>query len=99
MMTRMMPGLARLLMLVLVTPAGAQGPRTIRIAVEFRQTAEQSREAVGGGGSVIITERSRLHPRAGVGADGIERRVRRVAGVFTLVCRTASCPATGSGCG
>jgi hypothetical protein len=81
----MMPGLVLLLMLVLVAPAEAQGPRNIRIAVEFRQTAEQSREAVGGGGSVIITERGRLHPRAGVGADGIERRVRRSTGVFTLV--------------
>jgi type II/III secretion system protein len=85
MMTRVMRRLVLLLMLVLVAPAEAQGPRHIRIAVEFRQTAEQSREAVGGGGSVIITERGRLHPRAGAGADGIERRVRRSTGVFTLV--------------
>jgi type II/III secretion system protein len=85
MIARMTPGLVLLVVLVLVAPAQAQGPGNIRIAVEFRQAAEQSRDAVGGSGSAIITERGRRRPRAGVGADGIERRVRRSTGVFTLV--------------
>jgi hypothetical protein len=47
------------------------------VAVEFRQTAEQSREGVQG----------TVRPRTGVGlgVESSERRVRRSSGVFTLV--------------
>jgi hypothetical protein len=76
---------ALLLLAVLVPPAAAQAPRNIRVAVDFRQTAEQGRDAVQGGGSVIITERGNVRPRAGIGAESTERRVRRSTGIFTLV--------------
>jgi hypothetical protein len=82
-------GVRRWLVLALVVglaiPGAAQGPRQIRVAVDFRQTAEQSRDTVRGGGSVIITERGSARPRAGVGAESTERRVRRSSGIFTLV--------------
>jgi hypothetical protein len=75
-----------LLLAVFVTaPAGAQGLPTIRVAVEFQQTAAQSRDAVQGSGSVIITERGSVRPRGGLGADSTERRIRRSSGIFTLV--------------
>jgi Bacterial type II and III secretion system protein len=78
-------GLALALVVALSVPAAAQGPRQIRVAVDFRQTTEQSRDAVHGGGSVIITERGSVRPRAGVGAESTERRIRRSSGIFTLV--------------
>jgi Bacterial type II and III secretion system protein len=77
--------LALALVVVLSVPAGAQGSRQIRVAVDFRQTTEQSRDAVQGGGSVITTERGGVRPRAGVGAESTERRIRRSSGIFTLV--------------
>ena len=76
---------ALLLLAVLAAPAGAQGSRNIRVAVDFRQTAEQGRDAVQGGGSVIITERGGVRPGAGGGVESTERRVRRSTGIFTLV--------------
>jgi Bacterial type II and III secretion system protein len=63
----------------------AQGGGQVRVSVEFRQTTEQSRDAVQGGGSVIITERGSVRPRAGMGAESAQRRVRRSSGIFTLV--------------
>jgi Bacterial type II and III secretion system protein len=77
--------LALALVVALSTPAAAQGSRQIRIAVDFRQTTEQSRDAVQGGGSVIITERGGVRPRASMGAEGTARRIQRSSGVFTLV--------------
>jgi hypothetical protein len=79
-----------LLGVLLAVPAGAQSGRHIRVALDFRQTAEQSRDAVQGGGSVIftergITERGAAPPRGGIGVESTERRVRRSTGVFTLV--------------
>ena len=76
---------ALLLLAVLAAPAGAQGSRNIRVAVDFRQTAEQGRDTVQGGGSVIITERGGVRPGAGGGVESTERRVRRSTGIFTLV--------------
>ena len=73
------------LVLSLVVPGAAQGTRQIRVAMDFRQTAEQSRDTVQGRGSVIITERGSARPRAGVGAESTERQVRRSSRVFTLV--------------
>jgi hypothetical protein len=79
--------LALLLLLLAISSASvaAQSPRQIRIAVDFRQSVEQSRDAVQGGGSVIITERGSARPRGGVGAESTEQRVRRSSGIFTLV--------------
>ena len=76
---------ALLLLAVLAAPAGAQGSRNIRVAVDLRQTAEQGRDAEQGGGSVIITERGGVRPGAGGGVESTERRVRRSTGIFTLV--------------
>jgi hypothetical protein len=69
--------IAASLLIVLAASAMAQGPRNIRVAVEFRQTAEQSRDGIQG----------TVRPRTGVGlgVESTERRVRRSSGVFTLV--------------
>jgi hypothetical protein len=85
MRTHRRPCLALLLLVLASTPVTAQSSRQIRVAVDFRQSVEQSRDAVKGGGSVIITERGSARPRAGVGAESTERRVRRSSGIFTLV--------------
>ena len=74
-----------LLVLLLAWPAAGQSSRQIRVSVEFRQTSEQSRGAVQGGGGVIITERGSVQPRAGVGAESTQRRVQRSTGIFTLI--------------
>ena len=55
-----------LIALVLALPAAAQAPRQIRVAVEFRQASQQSRDAVQGSGGVIITEGGQVQPQAGV---------------------------------
>ena len=82
-------GVRRFTLLLVLRPcrgrAAAQSSRQIRVSVEFRQTSEQSRDAVQGGGGVIITERGSAQPRAGVGAESTQRRVQRSSGVFTLV--------------
>ena len=70
---RRLLGLA--LLVALAAPVPAQGPRTIRVAVEFQQRGAQSREAVQG----------TVRPRPGVGIESTDRRVRRSTGVFTLV--------------
>ena len=71
----MRPLIALALLAVLALPAQAQSPRNIRVAVEFRQTGEQSRDAL----------RGTVRPRAGVGVESTDRRVRRSTGVFTIV--------------
>jgi hypothetical protein len=82
-MRRLLP-LLPLLVLLVALPAAAQSSRQIRVAVEFRQATQQSRDAVQGGG-VITTERGQPRGRAGAGAESTERRVQRSSGVFTLV--------------
>lgn len=84
-MTLSLRWLALLMLAISSTSVAAQSPRQIRVAVDFRQSVEQSRDAVQGGGSVIITERGSVRPRGGVGAESTERRVRRSSGIFTLV--------------
>jgi hypothetical protein len=74
-----------LLLLVMAVSAVAQTPRQIRVALDFRQTAEQTLDGVQGGGSVIITERDGVRPQGGVGVGSVEHRVRRSRGIFTLV--------------
>ena len=41
----------------LASPVSAQGARTVKVVFEFRQEATASRDAVGGSGRVVITER------------------------------------------
>lgn len=77
--------LALLIALVLAVPVAAQLPRQIRVAVEFRQASQQSRDATQGSGGVIITERGQARPQARVGVESGQRRVQRSSGVFTLV--------------
>ena len=66
-------------------PAGAQLPRQIRVDVQFRQTGTHSRDAAGGAGGVVITERGQVRPRGGASAGSTETRVQRSTGIFTLV--------------
>jgi len=84
-MTLTLRWLALLMLALSSASVAAQSLRQIRVAVDFRQSVEQSRDAVQGGGSVIITERGSVRPRAGVGGESTERRVRRSSGIFTLV--------------
>ena len=68
----------------LASPVSAQGARTVKVVFEFRQEATASRDAVGGSGRVVITERG-ASPSGRVGVESRERRVRQRTGVFTLV--------------
>ena len=63
----------------------AQGQKLVKVAVEFRQVGTQSREAVQGGGRVIITEKGSVRPKGGVAADSRQTRVTSSTGIFTLV--------------
>ena len=72
-------------MLAGALPIAAQMARQIRVDVQFRQTGSQSRDAAGGGGGVVITERGSVRPRGAAGAGATETRVQRSTGIFTLV--------------
>jgi hypothetical protein len=74
-----------LLAVVLPSLAAAQSPRMVRVSLEVREASTQSREAVQGGGRVIITDRGGTRARAGVGADAGQTRISKSTGVFTLV--------------
>lgn len=63
----------------------AQGERLVKVAVEFRQVGTQSREAVQGGGRVIITEKGSVRPKGSAAADSRQTRVTSSTGIFTLV--------------
>ena len=65
--------------------AAAQAPRTVKVVFEFRQEATASREGVGAGGRVVITEPGGVRGSGRVGVESRERRVRQRTGVFTLV--------------
>lgn len=71
--------------LVLATAAAAQSSRTVRVSVEFRQAATASREGVGAGGGVIVTERGGVRSRVRGGAGSTEIRRQASTGMFTLV--------------
>lgn len=70
---------------LVAVPASAQSARTIRVSVEFRQTGTTSRDGVGAGGGVIVTERGGARSRVRGGAESTEVRSRGTSGVFTLV--------------
>ena len=83
-----MRGFRSLLAVLLVAGpalAVAQSPRMVRVSLEVRESATQSREAVQGSGRVIITDRGGTRARAGVGADAGQTRVTKSTGVFTVV--------------
>jgi len=65
-------------------PLGAQGPRHIKVLLESRQLVEQNRQAVQGGGSVII-RKGNVQPSGRLGAVERQTAVERSNGIFTLV--------------
>ena len=67
------------------TPAAAQAARNVRVSVEFRQTGTASRDGVGAGGGVIVTERGGVRSRVRGGVESTDVRSRSSTGVFTLV--------------
>ncbi len=85
----MMRLVATLLMMAVIAvwpgAVQAQGQRLVKVAVEFRQVGTQSREAVQGGGRVIITEKGGVRPKGAGAADSRQTRVTSSTGIFTLV--------------
>jgi hypothetical protein len=70
---------------LIAAPAAAQSSRAVRVSVEFRQTGTASRDSVGAGGGVIVTERGGVQSRVRGGAECTDVRRRSTTGVFTLV--------------
>lgn len=66
-------------------PLAAQSGKQVKVSLDFRQSGTQSRDAVQGGGRVIITERGSVRPSGRVGVESSERRVTQTRGIFTLV--------------
>ncbi|PYN88356.1 MAG: hypothetical protein DMD87_10385 [Candidatus Rokuibacteriota bacterium] len=64
--------------------AGAQSGKLVRVALDFRQSSTQNREAVDGSGRVIVTDRG-ARSAGRVGVDSTERRVQTSTGLFTIV--------------
>ena len=81
----------RALTLILVLLAGAPGyaaaqsGKQVRVAVDFRQSSTQNRDAADGSGRVIITDRGGPRASGRVGVDSTQRRVQTSTGIFTLV--------------
>jgi len=65
--------------------SGAQSGRQVRVSFDFRQSSTQSRDAVGGSGRVIVTERGGTRSSGRVGVDSTQRRVQTSTGIFTIV--------------
>lgn len=63
----------------------AQGGKQVKVSFDFRQSGVQSRDAVQGGGRVVITERGSARPSGRVGVESTERRVTQTRGIFTVV--------------
>jgi hypothetical protein len=63
----------------------AQGDRLVKVAVDFRQSGTQSRDAIQGSGRVVITERGSGRSSGRLGVDSRETRVQQSTGIFTLV--------------
>ncbi|MBI1735883.1 MAG: hypothetical protein HYR51_11980 [Candidatus Rokubacteria bacterium] len=64
--------------------AGAQTPPHVKVAIDFRQAARSTRDAVQGRGRVVITDRG-TRGRGGVGVDSTDTKTRQSTGVFTIV--------------
>lgn len=82
-------GLAVLAMALLLLPwaggAGAQEGKRVKVSIEFRQSGIQSRDAVQGGGRVVITEKGSARSSGRLGADSRETRTQQSTGIFTIV--------------
>ncbi len=63
----------------------AQSARHVKVSFDVRQSGTQSRDAVQGGGRVIITDRGSARPSGRVGVESTERRVTQTQGIFTIV--------------
>jgi hypothetical protein len=76
-----------LLLLVAVDPPApsAQGTKQIKVVFEVRQAGSQSRDAVQGGGRVIITERGSARASGRLGVESTQQTVTRSTGIFTIV--------------
>jgi hypothetical protein len=68
----------------LVTDAGAQTPRHIKVVLHSQQTESFNREGVQGTGSVVI-RRGTVSPSGRVIANDRHTTVQRTSGIFTLV--------------
>ena len=66
-------------------PGLAQGAKHVKVSFDVRQSGTQSRDAVQGGGRVIITDRGSARPSGRVGVESTERRVTQTQGIFTIV--------------
>ena len=81
----------RALTLILVLLAGAPGyaaaqsGKQVRVAVDFRQSSTQNRDAADGSGRVIITDRGGTRASGRVGVDSTQRRTQTSTGIFTIV--------------
>jgi hypothetical protein len=76
-----------LLLLVAAGPSTphAQSTKQIKVVLEMRQSASQSRDAVQGAGRIIITERGGARASGRVGAESTEQTITRSSGIFTIV--------------
>lgn len=67
-----------------VCPAAGQSPRQVKVALEFQQQGQESRQGVQGHGTVIIQDGT-ARGRGGVAAGSSATRTTRTSGVFTVV--------------
>jgi hypothetical protein len=76
-----------LLLLVAVGPPApsAQGTKQIKVVLEVRQAASQSRDAAQGSGRIIITERGNARASGRLGVESTQQTVTRSTGIFTIV--------------
>jgi type II secretory pathway component HofQ len=84
-MRRILAVLALVLLGAAQTASQTLGGRQIKVVLEFRQSATQSRDAAQDSGRVIITERSGPRVSGGITAESTERKVARSTGIFTIV--------------
>lgn len=85
-MTRVLVlSLAAVLLSGMSGPGRAQGARQVKVNLDVRQAGTQSRDAVRGGGRVIITDRGGVRPSGRAGLESTERRVTQTHGIFTVV--------------
>ncbi len=83
--TRALPAVALALLAVAWPVAiAAQTGKQVKVTLDVRRSGTQSRDAVQGGGRVIITERG-ARPSGKVGVESGERRVTQTTGLFTIV--------------
>jgi hypothetical protein len=71
-----------------LAPASAQSTRQVKVAIEFQQQGQSSRQGLPGQGGVIVEPRrgdARARGRGGLTVDDTTTRVTRSSGLFTLV--------------